>query len=316
MTPPYLIVIVGPTAVGKTDVGIKLAKIIDGEVISGDSMQVYREMDIGTAKPSKEEMEGIPHYMIDILNPDQEFSVALFQEKVEGYIKEISQRGKVPVLVGGTGLYVRSVIDHYDFSPVTVEQGLRETLKGEAEQYGSRYLHEKLKKVDPVSADKLHPNDTRRIIRALEVYISSGKPISSFHRLDEKKLPPKYALGYFGLNMDRKKLYKRIEERVDQMIEKGLVEEVERLLAKGYHEGMISMQGIGYKEIISFLRGECSIEDAVELIKRNTRRFAKRQLTWFRRDQRITWIDVENYNDKSEIASEIAMQFEGQFVNS
>lgn len=316
MKPPFLIVIVGPTAVGKTEVGIELAKLIDGEVISGDSMQVYRGMDIGTAKPTKEEMQGIPHYMIDILDPDEEFSVALFQKMVENYIKQIYDKGKVPILVGGTGLYIRSVIDHYDFTPVAVDPSLREKLKEEAEMYGSASLHRKLQQVDPKAAEKIHPNDMRRIIRALEVYLSSGRQISSFHRLEDESLPPKYRLGYYGLTMQRHNLYRRIEERVDKMIEKGLIEEVRCLLKKGYHEGMVSMQGIGYKEIIGYLRGEYTLENAVQLLKRNTRRFAKRQLTWFRRDARIKWFDVEAYSFTSEIAREIAMQFEGQFIKT
>lgn len=315
MNPPLLIIIVGPTAVGKTDVGIEVAKIIEGEVISGDSMQIYRHMDIGTAKPSPDEMQGIPHYMLDIMEPNEEFSVALFQEMVEKYIREIGDRGKIPILVGGTGLYVRSVIDHYDFTPISVEPELREKLNEDAITKGNDYLYRRLQQIDPATAEKLHPNDTRRIVRALEVYISSGKPISSFHRIDHD-LPPKYSLGYFGLNMDRQELYKRIEKRVDKMIEKGLVAEVEGLLAKGYHGDLISMQGIGYKEIIAYFRGECSLEEAIGLIKRNTRRFAKRQLTWFRRDTRIKWFDVEKYKDKSEIAHKIVRQLEGQLVVS
>ncbi len=316
MKPPVLVVIIGPTAVGKTEVGIELAKLMQGEVISGDSMQVYREMDIGTAKPTLEEMQGIPHRMIDILNPDQEFSVALFQKMVEEYITEITGQGHLPILVGGTGLYIRSVIDHYDFTPVAVDSELRERLNKEVAEQGQDRLYQRLREVDPAAADRIHPNDIRRTIRALEVFYNCGVPISEYQKANDQELPPKYTLGYFGLNMDRKNLYIRIEQRVDIMIEKGLVGEVEMLMGKGYSEQLISMQGIGYKEIIGHVHGEYSIEEAVELIKRNTRRFAKRQLTWFRRDPRITWVDVESYANKSEIAREIATRLEGQLITT
>jgi len=313
MMPPPLVVIVGPTAVGKTAVSIRLAKKIDGEIISGDSMQVYRLMNIGTAKPAEQEKEGIPHYMLDLLDPDEEFSVALFQQKVTGYISDILDRGKMPVLVGGTGLYVRSVIDHYDFSPAGIDHDYREQLLQQAETHGKEFLHEKLREVDPEAADRLHPNDTRRIIRALEVYRQTGQPITSFQYRDDK-LPPKYRLGYFGLTMDRDHLYKRIEQRVEQMIGAGLVEEVQVLLEQGYRPDLISMQGLGYKEITGYLQGQYSFDEAIELLKRNTRRFAKRQLTWFRRDPRIKWLNVENHHSPSEIASEITKQVEGLLV--
>lgn len=310
MTLPPLVVIVGPTAVGKTAVSIRLAKMIGGEIISGDSMQVYRHMDIGTAKPTEHEKEGIPHYMLDLLEPDGEFSVALFQQKVTEYINDILARGKMPVLVGGTGLYVRSVTDHYDFSPAGIDTDLRNELLCEAEMYGNEYLHAKLREVDPAAADRLHPNDIRRIIRALEVYRQTGRPISSFQYRDSD-LPPKYRLGYFGLTMERANLYRRIEQRVDKMISAGLVEEVKKLLDRGCSPDLPSMQGLGYKEIIGYLQGEYSLDEAIELLKRNTRRFAKRQLTWFRRDPRIEWLNVENDHSSSEIANEIAGQLEG-----
>lgn len=310
MTPPPLVVIVGPTAVGKTAVSIDLAKKIDGEIISGDSMQVYRHMNVGTAKPSEQEKEGIPHYMLDIIEPDEEFSVALFQKKVTAYIAEILERGRIPVFVGGTGLYVRSVIDHYDFSPAGNDYDYRQQLLKEAEAFGNEYLHEKLREVDPIAAGRLHSNDIRRIIRALEVYRQTGRPITSFQYRDND-LPPKYRLGYFGLTMDRGDLYRRIEQRVDRMIAGGLVEEVKRLLERGYNPGLTSMQGLGYKEISGYLQGQYSLDEATELLKRNTRRFAKRQLTWFRRDTRIKWITVEYQYNSSEIADEIAGQIEG-----
>lgn len=310
MIPPPLVVIVGPTAVGKTAVSIQLAKKVTGEIISGDSMQVYRFMNIGTAKPTEQEKEGIPHYMIDLLDPDEEFSVALFQKKVTGYINDILNRGKMPVLVGGTGLYVRSVIDHYDFSPVGYDSDLRHELSQQAEINGNLFLHKKLQEVDPETAKRLHPNDIRRIIRALEVYKQTGRPISAFQYRDSD-LPPKYRLSYFGLTMDRVSLYRRIEQRVDQMVAEGLIEEVRTLLNRGYAPQLTSMQGLGYKEIAGFLQGQYSLDEALELLKRNTRRFAKRQLTWFRRDSRIKWLTVENYYSSSEIANEIACQVEG-----
>lgn len=310
MIPPPLVIIVGPTAVGKTAVSIQLAKKIAGEIISGDSMQVYRFMNIGTAKPTDREKEGILHYMIDLLDPDEEFSVALFQDKVTGYIADILDRGKMPILVGGTGLYVRSVIDHYDFSPAGINQDLRHELFQQAETYGNPYLHKALREVDPATAERLHPNDIRRIIRALEVYRQTGRTISSFQYRDNE-LPPKYRLGYFGLTMDRTNLYRRIEQRVDQMVSGGLIEEVSSLVERGYSPDLTSMQGLGYKEITGYLQGQYSLDEAIELLKRNTRRFAKRQLTWFRRDSRIKWLTVENYHSSSELANEIASQVEG-----
>lgn len=308
-----LVVIVGPTAVGKTEVGIKIASKIDGEIISGDSMQVYRYMDIGTAKPTTEEMMGIPHYMIDIVNPDANFSVAVFQQEVEKYIGLISGKGKIPLIVGGTGLYVRSVIDHYDFSPPGENSEKREELFRIAKEDGNMALLEKLKEVDPYSAERIHVNDTKRLIRALEVYYTLGRPISEFQYSNEA-MPPKYNLAYYGLTMERQILYERIEKRVDTMISKGLVDEVKNLLKMGFGPHNTSMQAIGYKEIVDYLEGRNTLDEAIDIIKRNTRRFAKRQLTWFRRDKRIMWKNVENYNSLEEIASEIISEVEGQFA--
>lgn len=307
-----LVVIVGPTAVGKTFVGIELAKRIAGEVISGDSMQVYKHLNIGTAKPSREEINGIPHYMIDIANPDEEFNVAIFQKQVEYYVKFINDRKKLPVLVGGTGLYVRSVIDHYDFSPPGENPDKRAELLELVRLKGNEFLVELLTKNDPVAAARIHPNDTRRLIRALEVFYTTGRPISDFQYNSVKKIS-KYNLAYFGLNMNRQDLYKRIEQRVDIMISRGLVDEVKSLLEMGYGLHNPSMQALGYKELVDYLNNVCSLEEAVETIKRNTRRFAKRQLTWFRRDERIRWKDVEKYSSLMEIADEIVMEVEGQF---
>lgn len=307
-----LVVIVGPTAVGKTEVGIRLARKIDGEVISGDSMQVYRHMDIGTAKPSAQEMAGVPHYMIDVISPGEEFNVAKFQEMVESYIEMIVKKGKIPILVGGTGLYVRSVIDDYDFSPPGGNDSLRAGLLRTAREKGNEFLFRMLEKVDPATALKIHPHDTRRLVRALEVYQAMGRPISEFQYVTGNS-KPKYNLAYFGLFMDRQRLYQKIEKRVDSMVEKGLVNEVSALVKMGYGLQNTSMQALGYKEILFYFRGLCTLAEAVDLIKRNTRRFAKRQMTWFRRDSRISWYDVEKYESLEEIANEIAIRAEGQF---
>lgn len=306
-----LVLIVGPTAVGKTEVGIRLAEKIDGEIISGDSMQVYKYMDIGTAKPAREEMRDIPHYMIDEIDPGEDFSVAVFQNKVENYIRLINEKGRMPILVGGTGLYVRSVIDYYDFTPPAGDLDRRQELTEMSEQFGNERLVELLKKIDPVSAERIHQNDTRRLIRAIEVFQTTGKPISDF-QYTSVETEPKYNLAYYGLTMERENLYKRIEQRVDLMISRGLIDEVRELVEMGYGLQNTSMQAIGYKEIISYLESKISLDEAIELIKRDTRRFAKRQLTWFRRDKRIQWKIVENYGSLEEIANEIAAKVEGQ----
>ncbi|NYE58163.1 tRNA (adenosine(37)-N6)-dimethylallyltransferase MiaA [Carboxydothermus ferrireducens] len=284
-----LIIIVGPTAVGKSALGIKVAKKINGEIISGDSMQVYKYMDIGTAKVLPEEREGVPHHLIDILEPFQKYSVALFQKEARRLIKEINARGKIPIIVGGTGLYIRSVIDPYDFTDFSFDPVFREKLEQAAKEKGSLYLHQMLEKIDPVAAQKIHSNDLRRIIRALEVYEHTGKPISYYWERG-KQSKPQYRLLYYGLTMDRALLYQRINERVDKMIEKGLIAEVKRLLQMGFKEST-AMQALGYKEIVQYLEGKITLDEAIYLIKRDTRRFAKRQLTWFRRDPRIKWFD-------------------------
>ncbi|GAB6180771.1 tRNA (adenosine(37)-N6)-dimethylallyltransferase MiaA [Desulfotomaculum defluvii] len=309
-----LIAIVGPTASGKTDVAIELAKMIKGEVISADSMLVYRQMNIGTAKPTLDEMQGIPHHMIDIVDPDEEFSVAMYQSEVEELINEITNVGNLPILVGGTGLYVRSVIDHYDFTPPSKENHLREELKLKAERVGPEAMHRKLSEVDPESALRLHPNDLRRVIRALEVYYQTGKTISEYQYIN-KVDKPKYNLKMFGLTMDRQLLYKRIEQRVDIMLQKGLIDEVKNLMQQ-YETWGTALQGLGYKEIIGYLKGEYSLQEATEILKRNTRRFAKRQLTWFRADKRIHWVNIECFENKKAIAKEIVKQMAGDLLTT
>lgn len=307
-----LVVITGPTATGKSQVGVLVAEQVGGEIISADSMLVYRHMDIGTAKPSLVERRGIPHHMIDIADPDQDYSAALYQKEARHLITEILARQNVPILVGGTGLYIRSVIDPYDFGVASSEPALRERLLIEAEQDGYDKLHQRLSEVDSEAASRLHPRDIRRVIRALEVYYLTGNPASSYMKL-HKYHRPLYHLFMFGLIMERATLYRLIEQRVDVMLASGLVEEVQRLLESGYSKESNAMRSLGYKEIAAYLTGETTLEQAVELLKRNTRRFAKRQLTWFRRDDRIKWFDIEQFGGLEAIAKEITKSLEGVF---
>lgn len=307
-----LIVITGPTATGKSEVGVLVAEQLRGEVISADSMLLYRHMDIGTAKPTLVERRGISHHMIDIVEPDHEYSAALYQKEARHLITEILTRGNLPILVGGTGLYIRAVIDPYEFGDTGSAPVFRERLLLEAEQDGYDKLHRRLLEVDPEAAAKLHPRDVRRIIRALEVYYLTGRPASSYRKLNQYH-QPLYRLFMFGLNMDRASLYRRIEQRVDAMIAGGLVEEVQHLLEGGYSKELNAMRSLGYKEIAAYLTGEFSLEQAVELLKRNTRRFAKRQLTWFRRDDRIRWLNIDQFGSLQAVAKEISKSLEGVF---
>jgi len=285
-----LLVLVGPTAVGKTALSLQLARHLDAEIISGDSMQVYRGMDIGTAKVSPEERAIVPHHLIDIRNPDEPYSVSDFQQACEEAIRSIASRGKLPFIVGGTGLYIQSVVYGYRFSEAGQDEEYRRELKAYAEQHGAAVLHERLRAVDPDTAARLHVNDLRRIIRALEVHRLTGRTMSEY--LAEQPAESPYRTCLIGLTMRRDLLYRRIEERVDLMIEQGLVQEVKGLLSRGYGPGLISMQGLGYKEIVGHLQGEYSLDQAIELLKRNTRRFAKRQLSWFRHMKGIEWVDM------------------------
>nr|WP_235918936.1 tRNA (adenosine(37)-N6)-dimethylallyltransferase MiaA [Heliomicrobium undosum] len=287
-----LVQIVGPTAVGKSDAGIAVAQRFNGEIISGDSMQVYRGMDIGTAKLKQEERGGILHHMIDILDPDEPFSVADFQRRVTTLIPEIVSRGRLPILVGGTGLYVRSIIDHYEFTEEAIDLELRRRLEQEADTSGLEALHGRLAEVDPRAAARIHVNDRKRIIRALEVYQLTGRRQSDFHYADSVR-QPKYQLAPIALTMDRQELYRRIDLRAQIMIESGLVEEVKGLLKRGYAPTLPSMQAIGYKEIVGYLQGEYDLAQALYLLQRDTRHFAKRQYTWFRRDTRLIWFAAD-----------------------
>lgn len=290
-TEQTLLVITGPTATGKTALSVELARQIGGEIISADSMLIYKYMDIGTAKPTLEERRGIPHYMIDIVEPDQEYSVALYQQEVEKIIPAVQARGKLPMLVGGTGLYIRSVVAGFHCSHIGKDEAFRQEMQQLAREKGNLYLHEMLARVDPLTAGRLHPNDQKRIIRALEVYHLSGKPFS-WHNQPRNNREVPYRVRQWGLTMDRELLYRRINQRVDEMLEKGLVEEVRWLLEQGYSPALTSMQGLGYKEIAAYLEGQVSLPLAVENLKRNTRRFAKRQLTWFKGDPAIRWLDA------------------------
>ncbi|WP_017727407.1 tRNA (adenosine(37)-N6)-dimethylallyltransferase MiaA [Halalkalibacterium ligniniphilum] len=286
-----LVAIVGPTAVGKTELSIKLAQLFRGEVISGDSMQVYRGMDIGTAKVTKEEMDNIPHHLVDIKEPTESFSVAEFQEQAIPLISNINARGKTPFLVGGTGLYVNAVTHHFMFADSPSDPNYREELEQFVTEHGAKALHCKLEEIDPVTSRELHPNNYRRVIRALEVYKLTGKTLAEFRQEQKQQTP--YNLVMIGLTMEREVLYDRINRRVDRMIEQGLLEEARSLYKSGVRNCQ-SVQAIGYKEVYEFLEGHVSLTEAIEMLKRNSRRYAKRQLTWFRNKADVTWFDMTN----------------------
>jgi tRNA dimethylallyltransferase len=288
-----LVILTGPTAVGKTKLSIALAKAIGGEIISADSMQVYKHMDIGSAKIRPEEMQGVPHYLVDALEPSEEFHVVRFQEMAKQAMKEIRSHGHIPILVGGTGFYIQAIVNDIDFTENEASP-YRQELEQLSEEKGAAWLHEKLREVDPESAQAIHTNNVKRVIRALEFYRMTGTKISAHNEEQREKSSP-YNFAYFVLNDDRAKLYARIEQRIDEMLSEGLVDEVRRLKQMGYHRGMVSMQGLGYKEILAYLDGECTLEEAVEILKRDTRHFAKRQLTWFRREREVIWMKKEEY---------------------
>lgn len=290
-----LIVLTGPTAVGKTELSIALAKEIGGEIISADSMQVYQYMDIGSAKITEEEMQGVPHYLVDILDPREDFNVFLFQKLAKEAMKQIYAKGHIPILVGGTGFYIQSVLYDIDFTENEADPSYRKELEQLAKEKGSEYLHALLRETDPKSAEAIHANNVKRVIRALEYYHLTKTPISEHNRMEREKESP-YDFRYFVLNDDRKLLYNRIDKRVDRMLEAGLIEEVKRLRAMGCSKNNISMQGLGYKEILGYLEHEYDLERAVYLIKRDTRHFAKRQLTWFRRERDVIFIPKNEFN--------------------
>lgn len=287
-----LVVIGGPTACGKTGFSIELAKKIGGEVISADSMQVYRYMDIGTAKVMPEEMQGVPHYLIDELEPDEEYNVMLFQQKAKAYMEEIWRRGRIPILVGGTGFYINALLYDNDFTETENDMAFRKECYALARERGPEALYERLKEADPEYAAGIHANNVKRVTRALEYYYLTGEKLSAHNTMQKKKVSP-YNEAVLILTLSRERLYKRIEERVDSMLERGLTKEVQGLLERGYCPELISMQGIGYKEIVPYCKGECTLEEATTQLKTNTRRFAKRQLTWFRRQLDGVWLDME-----------------------
>ncbi|CRZ34356.1 tRNA dimethylallyltransferase [Herbinix hemicellulosilytica] len=300
MSKKPLIILTGPTAVGKTSLSISLAKAVDGEIISADSMQVYKYMDIGTAKITPEETEGIPHYLISEFEPDEEFNVVKFQEYAKKYIKAIHDKNKIPILVGGTGFYIQAVLYDIEFEETSPDNSYRDELAELAEKYGPQFLHDMLAKADPASAKAIHPNNVKRVIRALEYIKHTGEPISAHNEAQRKKESP-YLYRYFVLNKDREKLYESINKRVDIMIDKGLVDEVKRLRDMGYTKDMVSMQGLGYKEIIDYLEGNCTLEEAIYTIKRDTRHYAKRQLTWFKREKDVIWINKDDFESEKDI---------------
>ncbi|KKZ98715.1 tRNA (adenosine(37)-N6)-dimethylallyltransferase MiaA [Bacillus wiedmannii] len=291
-------VIIGPTAVGKTKLSIDLAKALNGEIISGDSMQIYRTMDIGTAKVTKEEMDGISHYMVDIKDPEDSFSVAEFQERVRKHIREITERGKLPIIVGGTGLYIQSVLFDYQFTDDAGDAIYREQMEKLALERGVEYVHKKLQEVDPESAERIHANNVRRVIRALEIFHTTGEKMSD--QLEKQENELLYDVSLIGLTMDREMLYDRINLRVDIMMDQGLLEEVEGLYNRGIRDCQ-SIQAIGYKEIYDYFEDRVSLEEAVSQLKTNSRRYAKRQLTWFRNKMDVTWFDVTGGEKTSEI---------------
>lgn len=299
-----LFILAGPTAVGKTDISIKLAQKLNGEIISADSMQIYKYMDIGSAKVTKEEMQNVPHHLIDIIEPNINFNVSEYKKMAEKEIECITSKNKLPMLVGGTGLYINSLIYNYDFTEASTDYEYRQYLHNLAETKGKEYVHSLLKEVDLQSFNRLYPNDLKRVIRALEVYKLTGKTISEFN-LENDIYDIPYNVYYFVLTMNREKLYERINMRVDIMLENGLIEEVKKLKEMGYSAEMQSMKGIGYKEILYYLDNKISLDEAIYSIKKGSRNYAKRQLTWFRKDKRVIWIDKDKFNEDNEIVDNI-----------
>lgn len=294
-----MVILTGPTAVGKTALSIGLAKKINGAIISADSMQVYKYMDIGSAKIMPNEMQGIKHFLVDELLPTEEFNIVRFQELAKAALEEIYSNGQIPIVVGGTGFYIQGLLYDIDFTKQDADYEYRTELEDFAKQYGQEALHEKLKEIDSVSYDTIHANNVKRVIRALEYYHLTGKPISEHNEAERQKESP-YNFAYFVLNDDRKILYDKIEKRIDIMVSQGLIEEVAKLKEMGCHKDMVSMQGLGYKEILDYLNGECTLEEAIDLLKRETRHFAKRQLTWFRRERDVIWFDKDKFNHEED----------------
>lgn len=295
-----LIVLTGPTAVGKTRASVSLAKEIGGEIISADSMQIYKYMDIGSAKISSEEMCGVPHYLIDVLEPEEEFHVVRFQKMAKEAMKQIYANGHIPILVGGTGFYIQSVLYDIDFTENKGDPAYRKELEEYAKTFGPQMLHNRLREADSKAADRIHAHNIKRVIRALEYHHLTGECISTHNELQRAKESP-YAFRYFVLNDVRSRLYERIDSRVDEMMNEGLLQEVKFLKKRGCTRDMVSMQGLGYKELFAYLEGDITLEEAVYRIKRDTRHFAKRQITWFKRERDVIWIDKSelDYDEKA-----------------
>lgn len=311
-----LIILTGPTAVGKTALSIQLAKAIGGEIISADSMQVYQYMDIGSAKIRRDEMDGVPHYLVDVLKPEEEFHVVRFQEMAKEAMEKIYANNHIPVVVGGTGFYIQALLYDIDFTEQQCDETYRRQLEDLAREHGAEYLHGILREVDPASAEAIHANNIKRVIRALEFYHLSGKKISEHNETERQKQSP-YNFAYFVLTDERAKLYERIDRRVNAMIEAGLVEEVKKLKSMGCSREMVSMQGLGYKEILAYLDGGCTLEEAVYIIKRETRHFAKRQLTWFKRERDVIWLDKQafGYDDAAILKDMISILEEKEIIS-
>ena len=290
-----LIILTGPTAVGKTAASIGLAKAIGGEIISADSMQVYKNMDIGSAKITKEEMDGVPHYLVDVLDPKEEFNVVRFKDMAKEAMDKIYANGHIPIVVGGTGFYIQALLYDIDFTKEEDDKTYRCELEKLAEEKGASYLHNMLKEVDLKSAEDIHENNVKRVIRALEYFHETGEKMSLHNEKERQKESP-YNSAYFVLNDDRSYLYKRIDKRVDMMVKDGLVDEVKSLKNMGLTKDMVSMQGLGYKEILDYLDGKTDLEEAVYILKRDTRHFAKRQLTWFKRERDVIWVDKDKFD--------------------
>lgn len=307
MNQKKLIILTGPTSVGKSALSILLAKEIGGEIISADSMQVYRNMDIGSAKITEKEMDGVTHHLIDILEPTEDFDVTKFKQYAKKAMEGIYERGHIPILVGGTGFYIQALLYDIDFNSNATDLSLRKKLEAMSVEKGPEYMHEWLKRIDPDSAKKIHANNVKRVIRAIEFYEQTGTQISKHNEMEHAKKSP-YDFRYFVLTMEREKLYNRIEKRVDLMLEAGLVNEVQKLKDFGCKKGMTSMQGLGYKEILSYLDEEITLDEAIYLIKRDTRRFAKRQLTWFRREPDVIMIHKDEFFSEKEILTYMVNQ--------
>jgi len=310
-----LIILTGPTAVGKTKLSIELAKAVNGQMISADSMQVYRHMDIGTAKIRSEEMQGIPHYLIDVLDPWESFDVVRFQTMAKEALEKIYTAGAIPIVVGGTGFYIQALLYDIDFDENDSETGYRSELQSFADRHGVEALHDRLRQVDEKSADMIHPNNIKRVIRALEFYHQTGTRISEHNETQRQKESP-YRFVYFVLDDERERIYRRIDQRIDQMLDQGLVAEVKQLQDMGCTRDMVSMQGLGYKEILAYLDGECTLEEAVYILKRDTRHFAKRQLTWFRREQEVRWIERQEYPDEAAMLQAMLAQLPPEFLQN